>query len=82
VVGAGKKAMGFATVASCHGPLQERWLTTGGAHDNGAESISKWGEAQASKTVSNKLETPKTDGSIEGRNIVWRTLDIGSGDEQ
>jgi hypothetical protein len=39
------------------------------------------GEAQATESVGDELETPKTDGSAEGRNIVWQTLATGSGNE-
>jgi hypothetical protein len=27
--------------ASCHGPLQEWWLTTGGVHDDGVRTVSE-----------------------------------------
>jgi hypothetical protein len=68
--------------ASCHGPLQERWLTVAGSRDDDARTMSKGGEAQATKSVKDVLETPKIDGSTEGRNIVWQTLTVGSGDER
>jgi hypothetical protein len=54
----------------------------GGAHDNGAQTISKGGEAQAAESVGDELETPQTDGFTEGRNIMWQTLTAGSGDER
>jgi hypothetical protein len=39
------------------------------------------GEAHATESVGDELETPKMDSSTEGRNIVWQTLATGSGNK-
>jgi hypothetical protein len=39
-------------------------------------------EAQATESVGDELETPKTNGFTDGRKIVWKILIVGSGDER
>jgi hypothetical protein len=67
--------------ASRHGPLQERWPTTGGAHDDGTQAASKGGQAQVAKLVGDELKAPKVDGFVNGKATVWRTLTSGNGDK-
>jgi hypothetical protein len=54
---------------SCRGPLQERWLTVGGAHDDGPRAIPNGREAQAAESVGDELETLEADGFIEGKKL-------------
>jgi hypothetical protein len=56
--------------ASHHGSLQERWLTTSEACDDGARALPKGGEAQATKWVGDELETPEADGFAEGQTFT------------
>jgi hypothetical protein len=41
-----------------------------GTHDDNARTISKVGEAQATKTVGDELEIPKANGFAEGKAIT------------
>jgi hypothetical protein len=53
---------------SHHVLLQERWLTVGRALNNGAQTVSGEGEAQAAESVSDELETFEANGFTEGKN--------------
>jgi hypothetical protein len=55
-----------------HGPLQERWPTTGRTHDDGARTVSKGGEAQAAESVGDELEIRKANGFTKGKAIACK----------
>jgi hypothetical protein len=42
----------------------------GGTHDDGTRTVSKGGEAHATKSVSDELEIPKVNGFTEGKAIT------------
>jgi hypothetical protein len=62
--------VGYPLMGPHSSPLQERWLTVGGARV-GTRTVSKGGKAQTAESVGDKLDTPKTNGFAKGKTFTW-----------